>query len=377
MKTSLLILLCTVAVSNAAVVKFNLSPVGSDAAVGLSPLNEVPAVTNSTGSGNTVSGGITFDTTTATLQLAIGYGSGAGFSDLTGLPTGMHIHGPAAAGQPAGVLVSLAPLHFPYANPTNGGLIVGSVIYSTNNVAALLGGSNYINIHTALNPGGELRAQLIPALNSAPLVSCPASTMVECGPPTTTTVVVSDPDGDALTVVWSLNGLVVQTNQLAGGTPGVTANVSFASVLPLGTNVVAVSVTDTSTNVTSCSATIVVVDTTPPVIVRASASPNSLWPPNHKMVDVRVSALVQDACGSATWKITSISSNEPQNGLGDGDTANDWQITGAHTVKLRAERSGKGSGRIYTIAIVAEDAAGNKSAPTTVTVKVPKNQSGK
>jgi hypothetical protein len=69
--------------------------------------------------------------------------------------------------------------------------------------------------------------------------------------------------------------------------------------------------------------------------------------------------------------ITSVQSNEPVNGLGDGDTAPDWQITGNHTVSLRAERSGKGSGRIYTITIQATDAAGNMSTPQTVTVKVP------
>ena len=91
MKKSIVLLLCAAAVSHAAVVKFNLSPAGSDAAVGLSPLNQVPAVTNSTGSGGTVSGGISFDTATATLTFAIGYGSSAGFSDLTGLPTSMQI----------------------------------------------------------------------------------------------------------------------------------------------------------------------------------------------------------------------------------------------------------------------------------------------
>lgn len=382
MKNSLLILLCSVAVSNAAIVKFNLSPPGSDSAVGLSPLNETHAVTNSsgtvaTGSGDTVSGGILFDTATSTLQLAVGYGSAAGFSDLTGPPTAMHIHGPAPVGQPAGVVVSLAPLHFPHVNPANGGLILGTVIYSTNDVAALLGGSNYINIHTALNPGGELRAQLIPDLNDSPLVECSAATVVECGQQTTTTISVSDPEGDALVVVWSLNGSAVQTNLLASGAPGVSTNVSFSGDLPLGTNTLAVSVSDTATNVTECETTIVVVDTTPPVIIRAAASPNSLWPPNHKLVAVRVSAMLRDNCGSTKWKITSITSNEPQNGLGDGDTDRDWRITGEHTAQLRAERSGKGNGRIYTITIVGEDASGNKSEARTVTVTVPKSQSAR
>jgi len=377
MKKTLAVLLSAAAVSQAAVVKFDLSPAGKDAAVGLSPLNEVPAVTNSTGSGNAISGGIWFDTTTATLQFAVGYGAAAGFSDLTGLPTAMHIHAAAAAGQKAGVLFDLSPFHFPFANPTNGGVILGAVVYNTNDIAALLGGSNYINIHTELNPSGEIRAQLIPLANTAPALTCPASVMVECGQATTTAIAVSDAEGDALTVVWTLNGLGVQTNLIPAGAPGGTVNLSFSATLPLGTNSLGISVTDSSTNTTVCAATILVVDTTPPIIERASVTPNSLWPPNHKMVDVRVSALVRDTCGPAKWKITSIQSNEPQNGLGDGDTPNDWQITGDHTAKLRAERSGKGNGRIYTITIVAEDASGNLSEPKTLTVTVPKSQGKK
>ena len=90
------------------------------------------------------------------------------------------------------------------------------------------------------------------------------------------------------------------------------------------------------------------------------------------MVTVKVSALVGDSCGSATWKIIGVRSNEPENSFGDGDTAPDWLITGNDTVLLRAERSGRGRGRIYTITLQAEDASGNLSARKRVTVIVPK-----
>jgi len=67
-----------------------------------------------------------------------------------------------------------------------------------------------------------------------------------------------------------------------------------------------------------------------------------------------------------------VTSNEPVDGLGDGDTGPDWQITGDLTVNLRAERSGQGSGRIYTITIECTDFSGNSSTKT-VTVSVPRN----
>jgi hypothetical protein len=69
-------------ITQAEVLQIDLSP--TNGVSGLSPINEVPAVTNSSGSGGEISSGITFDTETSTLSLAIGYGSAAGFTDLTG-----------------------------------------------------------------------------------------------------------------------------------------------------------------------------------------------------------------------------------------------------------------------------------------------------
>jgi len=374
MKTSLVILMAAALSTQAALIKFELSPAGTDAALGLSPLNEVPAATNSTGSGGLVSGGITLDTDTLIMDVAIGYGSAAGFTDLTGPATAAHFHGPAGPGTNAGVVVSLVPIHFPAANAALGGVIVGKLAISTNALTDLLAGLNYVNIHTANYPGGELRAQLIPlvATNAPPSVSCPADATVSCDMPAEVVVLVSDPDGDELNVVWTLNGAGLQTNTIAAGSPA--GNVTFTGKLPVGTNVLGVAVTDSATNTASCSTTITVVDTNAPVITAAAATPNVLWPPNHKMVEVKVRATVTDACSATVWKVIGVRSSEPDNGLGDGDTARDWEITGDHAVKLRAERSGTGSGRVYTLTLQAQDAAGNLSATRTVTVKVPKSQ---
>ena len=72
-------------------------------------------------------------------------------------------------------------------------------------------------------------------------------------------------------------------------------------------------------------------------------------------------------------KLVSVTSNEPDNGLGDGDQPGDIVIQSDGTILLRAERSGNGNGRIYTITYSAQDTAGNVTIKS-VTVTVPHNQ---
>src|SRR5688572_33335715 len=111
MKNVLALILFAACSAHAAIVDFSLSPPGTDSAAGLSPLNEVPAVTTSTGSGGELSPGIFLDTVTGQLGFAIGYGSSAGFTDLTGPATAMHFHGPAPAGSNASVIINLQSFH--------------------------------------------------------------------------------------------------------------------------------------------------------------------------------------------------------------------------------------------------------------------------
>ena len=358
----------------AELISIGISPPGSDAAVGLSPANEVPPVTGSAGSGGAVSGGIVFDTDTMVLQIAAGYGSAAGFANLTGAATSVTLNGPAATNQNAAVLFDLTPVNFSASNAAFGGVIVGSVNISSNEVADLLNGQDYINITTVSNSTGEVRGQLVLL---TPIISCPEPATIDCATPYHGVATVQDPQGLALHVIWLLNGAMVQTNQIPAGAPMATNTVAFNAELPLGTNTVEVVATDSGLNTALCSTTVIVVDTNPPVIVSASATPNVLWPPNHKLINVTVHATVTDPCDATTWKIISVQSNEAVNMIGSGHTAPDWVITGDHTVQLRAERSGAGHGRIYTITIQAVDAAGNLSAPATVTVTVPHDQGKK
>ncbi len=114
-------------------------------------------------------------------------------------------------------------------------------------------------------------------------------------------------------------------------------------------------------------------DTTPPTFTSLTPSTAVLWPPNHQMVEITLTAETSDNVGVVSTKILSATSSEADNGLGDGDTAGDIEITGDLTLSLRAERSGKGSGRTYTITVETADAAGNTAQKTT-TVSVPKSK---
>jgi pimeloyl-ACP methyl ester carboxylesterase len=113
---------------------------------------------------------------------------------------------------------------------------------------------------------------------------------------------------------------------------------------------------------------------TPPTIRSVVATPEVLWPVNHQLIPVSVAADVSDDLDPApVCHIVSVAGGEPGNAPGDGNTGSDWNITGPLTLELRAERSGRGAGRTYTITVECADASGNRSeAP--VTVRVPHDQ---
>ena len=148
------------------------------------------------------------------------------------------------------------------------------------------------------------------------------------------------------------------------------------AVFPLGTTTVTWTARDDSNNVGSATELVKVQDTTPPTL-SVAVSPAVLWPPNHRMVKITASIAVADICdASPTVKVLSVVSNEPDDGLGDGDTAGDIQgvATGTDDREffVRAERDGAGTGRIYTVTYQARDASGNTTVRT-ATVTVPQN----
>jgi hypothetical protein len=108
----------------------------------LTGANEIPP-NASPASGEAVA---TLDTDTKLLTWTVTY------ADLTGPALGAHFHGPSEPGKNAGIALPFKTVQSP---------IEGTATLSENQAAHLLSGKWYANIHTAANPGGELRGQMM------------------------------------------------------------------------------------------------------------------------------------------------------------------------------------------------------------------------
>jgi hypothetical protein len=75
------------------------------------------------------------------------------FDGLSGPAAAAHIHGPATRSQTAGVVAPLGDK-----NPTSP--VSGSVTLTDDQVKMLQSAKMYVNVHTAANPGGEIRGQI-------------------------------------------------------------------------------------------------------------------------------------------------------------------------------------------------------------------------
>jgi hypothetical protein len=369
-------------VGHAEVVPIHLSPAGTSPGVGLCSANVIPPSAGS-GSGDAVMSGITFDTDTGVLQVAIGLGSAFGFTDLGSPLNGIAIHGPARVTENGPIQIGLTHFFVPLGGPfASAGLVLGSVGLTPGQSADLLAGRYYVNVTTLLQPNGELRGQLVPetsiveTVNQPPSLVCPESIVVPCqsanGTPVSLAAEVADADGDPITVVWVVDGTPYATNEVATGQMPNLGTATFQAVFGPGTHEVVIDATDGQSEPVACTHTVTVQDTVAPVIQFVWLSRRILWPPNHRMVPIRVRVLARDECGPVTSRIVSVTSNEPEDSGGDAHTAPDWEITGPLTLKLRAERSGKGTGRVYTITVESTDGAGN-SATAMTRVCVPKS----
>ncbi len=110
-------------------------------------------------------------------------------------------------------------------------------------------------------------------------------------------------------------------------------------------------------------------DTTPPQL-SVVAGPLILTPPDHQYINYPITSLTtgaSDTCdgsvGPGSVVITQVTSDEPDNGNGDGNTVNDIVIApDCRSVQLRAERAGPLNGRVYTVTMRVKDASGNSTS---------------
>lgn len=190
----------------------------------------------------------------------------------------------------------------------------------------------------------------------APILTVPADATAECAAPGGTTVNI---------------GTATATD---GCDTSVTITNDAPAVFPLGSTTVTWTAVDDSGNSTVDTQTVLVEDTIPPEL-SMSLAPRTLWSPDHKLRTINATIVVTDICdANPVVRVTSVTSNEPDNGKGDGNTVNDIQGvtlgTDDRVFELRAERASPGSGRVYTAIYEAEDSSSNTTTKQD-TVNVP------
>jgi hypothetical protein len=175
------------------------------------------------------------------------------------------------------------------------------------------------------------------------------------------TVPATGPGGAVVTFT-----VTARDNPPVDPSPIVTCVPASGSTFAIGSHTVSCTAKDFSNNVSApMTFTVSVLDTPPPPVV-VTLSPRILWPPNHKMVRVDVRVAWEPG---ATCAITSVTSNEPVDGRGDGNTpAYDWLFGPGLNLKLRAERQGPGRSRIYTVTVACTGAQGGVGTGTATAI---------
>jgi hypothetical protein len=211
---------------------------------------------------------------------------------------------------------------------------------------------------------------------------------IDTTPPVTTAVLSPAPNANG----WNNSNVTVTLdstdNESAGGTgtrqitysargaqgigatvvPGVSTSFTVDAE---GITTVTFFATDFAGRLEETRTLVVKLDKTPPAVA-CTASPNLLWPPNHKLRPVATSVSVSDSLsGPGGFTFVSATSNELDSGEGDiqGFAPGSSSTSGL----LRAERLGSGTGRTYALTYDGTDRAGNSTSCSTA-VNVPHDQ---
>jgi hypothetical protein len=221
--------------------------------------------------------------------------------------------------------------------------------------------------------------------NSAPTVVASGDGVYEIFTPVVVGGEVADFDGDPLTYEWRYGEQILDSGALGSLTLssstrgyGVSLPDCVVADLDFGIHTLTLSVSDGVNAPVTDTVTVEITDTTQPTLA-PTADRTILWPPNHRFKKVVIRANADDNSGAPPRLSATVSSNEPDSGLWRRDRSPDWrepvidQQNGIITVRLRAERAGRGDGRTYTIRIAATDQSGNSSV-VPVEVVVPHNR---
>jgi hypothetical protein len=168
-------------------------------------------------------------------------------------------------------------------------------------------------------------------------------------------------------IQFSLSGAQGLISQIV---PGSAASVTISAE---GTTTLTYFATDNAGNAERAKTLTIKIDKTPPIISGLPAPGCSLWPPNHKMIQVAtvISTDARSGLAPGSFKVTG-NSNEPSD-PNDPDILIAPNGSGGIIIQLRADRLGKGTGRIYTLTATAADLAGNPTSAT-ATCTVPHDQ---
>jgi hypothetical protein len=165
---------------------------------------------------------------------------------------------------------------------------------------------------------------------------------------------------------WGLSGVQGGSGVIAGSAGSVTITGEGATTLTYFA-------VDNAGNVEASKTQTVRLDKTPPVISGLPAAGCSIWPPNHSLVTVGTVTAADALSGLASGSPTvAATGNESATAGAAANTTGDIVIDGT-TVRLRAERSGGGGNRVYTVTASATDIAGNV-ATMQATCTVPHDQ---
>src|SRR5262249_3227622 len=156
-----------------------------------------------------------------------------------------------------------------------------------------VGSTNHLMFDVVPNGGDITIAQLVaPTITLTPLV-------LECGDGMATGTVqaeIQDSSGQPIQVVWTVDGVPAQTNNIPSGGVLTTSQLGLTAEFTLGEHSIAVSASNGMVSPGTASTTVTVADTSPPVVLATAASPAMLWPPNHLMIPVNLSVQAVDEC---------------------------------------------------------------------------------